>query len=58
MPNGRRSEVTREEFLALEQKVEECLQNLNLQFQRMAQIQAELDRIRNAAQSKSLTRSA
>jgi uncharacterized protein YukE len=45
--------VTRREFTALAGKVEECANNLEVQFKRIAQIQAELDRIRAAwARSK------
>ena len=46
MSNGRLSEVTREEFLALQQQVEECLQTLDLQSRRIAQMHAELQHIR------------
>lgn len=55
--NGRRSrpDVTREEFVALERKMDECVQNLDVQFKRIAQIQAELDRIR-AAWAQSTTK--
>ena len=53
MANGRLPPLTREEFLALEQRVEECLQNLDLQVKRIKQVQAELHGIREAwTQSK------
>lgn len=38
----------RREFTALTRLVEECVNNLALQFKRIAQIQAELDHIRAA----------
>jgi hypothetical protein len=38
--------VTRREFIALVRAVEECTRTLQLQFTRIAQIQAELDHIR------------
>ena len=45
--------VTRREFIALVRVVEECTRTLELQFLRIAQIQAELDHIRTAwAKSK------
>jgi hypothetical protein len=49
--------VTRREFADLSQKVEECARNQDLQFTRIAQIQAELDHIRVAwARSESRKR--
>ena len=45
--------VTRREFTDLMHQVEECSRNLDLQFTRIAQIQAELDHLRTAwAKSK------
>ena len=45
--------VTRPEFEVLVHAVEDCSRRLDLQFTRIAQIQAELDHIRNAwAKSK------
>jgi hypothetical protein len=40
--------VTRREFSALVRAVEDCTRNMDLQFTRIAQIQAELDHIRAA----------
>ncbi|HJU72848.1 MAG TPA: hypothetical protein VJ717_03810 [Gemmatimonadaceae bacterium] len=45
----------REEFVALKRKYEECVQNLDLQFKRIAQIQAELDHMRSGRSSSSKT---
>lgn len=59
MANGhRRSAVTREEFSALQRKMEECMRSLDLQFKRIAQIQAELDHIRMARTEASSKKSA
>jgi hypothetical protein len=41
-------EVSREEFIDLVNAVDECSRNMELQFKRIAQIQAELDHIRAA----------
>lgn len=46
--------VTRREFEDLVRAVEDCVRSLELQFTRIAQIQAELDHIRSAwSKSKS-----
>jgi hypothetical protein len=42
------SAVTRAEFRRLENTLEECCRQLDVQFQRIAQIQAEMDQIRLA----------
>lgn len=47
-PSG--TAVTRREFEAVVRAVEDCSRALQLQFTRIAQIQAELDRIRSAWQ--------
>jgi len=44
--------VTREQFQRLTSVVEECCAKLDLQFKRIAQIQAELDHIRAAWNSR------
>ena len=40
--------VRREEFNALQKQVEHCLRELDVQFQRIAQMQVELDQVRRA----------
>ena len=45
-PRG--SGVTRREFDTLARRVEDCTRTLDLQFTRIAQLQAELDHIRVA----------
>jgi hypothetical protein len=40
--------VAREEFDELRQRVDNCCRDLGIQLQRIAQIQAELDHIREA----------
>jgi hypothetical protein len=37
--------VTREEFDALRKRVDDCCTNLEVQFKRIAQIQAEIDQV-------------
>ena len=47
---GQHDGVTRQEFEALGRRVDECARNLELQFTRIAQIQADLDHLRPAAE--------
>lgn len=53
---GNHGAVTREEFAALVERVEQNSRDLQLQFRRIAQIQAELDRIAVAWTKRSAQR--